>query len=210
MSWRRETYSLDNCRASILPWCRYPSADPWGLARLMDIKKTGKVFISVYLKASLMHSLRKWLIIIIIIIIIQFLVLFSVTFNPSLSLYLRPSLRDVMIIYILCVHVFCCFFQDNIFQSYWLYTPKEMSSSYKARFFKSTWTTRYLVNAFISLFFDHTQGSHNYMYSGSSMVSHFFHFNFLVFVFCYILWVISYYLLTPTYQLEGIFFFYSP
>ena len=64
---------------------------------------------------------------------------------------------------------------------------------------------------FISRFLDHTEWSHYYWFGGSFKMPHFFNFYFQVFIFPHhILWLISYYLLAATYQLEGMFFFYSP
>ena len=51
-----------------------------------------------------------------------------------------------------------------VFQLYWLYIPKEMSSSSKCIvffYFILARTARYVVNVFICPFVDHTQNSHN-------------------------------------------------
>ena len=69
---------------------------------------------------------------------------------------------------------------------------------------------KFFVDMFICPFLDHTQCSHYYWHHGNFKLPHVLDFNFKVFVYNNILWLICYYLLILPYQLEGVFFFYSP
>ena len=69
------------------------------------------------------------------------------------------------------------------------------------------WYTWYLLNVFICFFFYHTHSSH--FTWNSFKMSSFFQFLFqghFIYLHCCIHWLMSYYLLALTYQLEGIIF----
>ena len=95
----------------------------------------------------------------------------------------------------------------DIFLSHW----QEKSTVTMCNFFVFLigWDYKYLINVFIFPFLTHTQSSHYYWDDGSFKVPHFF--QILFSGLCnYLYSLIHYYLLALAYQLEGIFFIYSP